>query len=131
MHGGNRRALGAVIATTALTTALLAPSTGPLGVVTRATILPDPCTQATLHLSYTVDYSPHLRGYAVTGAQVTGLPLTCADRTLRVTLTAADGRVLAQSAASTRDSTGARTFGPFDPPIPATDITHATALVHE
>lgn len=54
---------------------------------------------ADLSVGYVVDYVPALRGYGVTGAELTGMGAGCEGRTVLVTFTADDGSLLAQTRA--------------------------------
>lgn len=54
---------------------------------------------AALSVGYVVDYVPALRGYGVTGAELTGMEPECEGRTVRVTFTSDDGSLLARATA--------------------------------
>lgn len=54
------------------------------------------CVSSAINASLDVEYSAALRGYGVTGAQLSGLPASCEGSNLRVAFTGRDGALLAE-----------------------------------
>ncbi|MFS0701833.1 hypothetical protein AB6N24_17815 [Cellulomonas sp. 179-A 4D5 NHS] len=130
MKGLTRRATGVALIAVALLAGFAVPSSGRLNAVSRPAVLVDRCAEAQLAVSYEVAYAPALHGYEVSRILVRGMPAQCSGREMRVTLTAFDGRELADVATRLND-TGAHVSQPFESPVLAADVAEVSAVVRD
>lgn len=122
--------VAAVVVALASGSGLLAPAAGLLPPAAARLGVSDPCADAALDVSYDVALDPALGEYGVTGVRVSGLPASCADRELWVSLTAADGSALAE-VRTDPGSPGVRVGGPLDPVVRASAVAGVAAVLRD
>lgn len=84
------------------------------------------CVVDTIRIGYDVDYDPALGGYAVTTAQLSGVPEGCTGRELALTLRDTADRALTES--RTAVSSPLTTVA-LSGPVPAQDVAGASVAL--